>query len=246
LFLDQSVGIRSVVKGMSGSKMPQIQLYFVDSCRIHPDEYKKFEYAGAPIGLPSKFTDQDLRSAPIYYAACPQTYAKGRHGRGTYFAEALIDCLNSTGLQGPVIGSTLPVVSTHLHINVANLVIALQDRISKVAERDHEKQEIVPGGMLRPAVFCAAAAPPRVTVVIDVDPDAAAQVAFAELWNHNRSKRILDRTRCWQRPLKVNAVPPGLYILELSASPPHQTQYIRAINVQPPQWPLGSEPISLS
>jgi hypothetical protein len=240
LFLNQSVGIRGVVKGMSGSKKPQIQLYFVDACRIHPDEYRKFEFAGSPIGLPSTFTGEDLRSAPIYYAACPQTTAKGHPNRGTYFAEALIDCLNSAGLLGPFVTSTLPVARTHWHINVANLAAALQNRISVVAARDRESQEIVPGGMPRPAVFCAAPVPPPVTVIIDVDPDAAAKVAFAELWKQFRVERIGDKTPCLPRPVTLNRVAPGLYILELSLSPPYPAQRVVPINVQPPIW---NEPV---
>lgn len=243
LFLNQSVDIGRTLKGMSGSNMPQVQLYFVDACRIQPDAYKKYEDAGSPLRLRSDFTGADLRSAPIYYAACPQTAAKGHRGGGTYFAEALTDCLEEYALQGPKVNSSVPVAGTHWHVTVSGLATALQDRIAEVALRDNEKQEVVPGGMLRSAVFCASPTPPPVTVVVDVDPDAAAQVAFAELWNSTRSTQVRDRAPCWTRPLKITEVPPGLYLLELSASPPFRPQSIIALNAQPPQW---SEPITLS
>src|SRR5262249_41216088 len=162
-FLDQSVGIRATVKGMRGGNMPQIQLYFVDSCRIHPDEYAKFQNAGNPVGLPSNFNGEDTRSSVIYYAACPQTRAKGRIGRGTYFAEALIDCLDGLALQSPILNSALPIAKTHWHINVVSLITPLQDQITAIAARDGETQKIVPGGMVIPQIFCATPTPPPVT-----------------------------------------------------------------------------------
>jgi hypothetical protein len=193
--------------------------------------------------LPSKPKGPDIRTAPIYYGACPQTYAKGRAGRGTYFAEALVDCLNGAGLQGPIIGSSMPVAKTYWHINVLSLISALQDRITLIAARDKESQVVVSGGMLNSEIFCAALVPPPVTIIINVDPDDAAKVAFAELWKKYRTDRIGERMPCWERPAKLNAVNPGLYILEVSASPPYPTQSIVAVSAQPPLW---NESIKLS
>lgn len=242
LFLNQTIDIGRTLKGMSGDNMPQTQFYFVDACRITPDEYRKYEDAGTPLRLRSKFTGDDLRSAPIYYAACPQTAAKGHRGKGTYFAEALIDCLNVYARQGPNKSSTFPVVRDYWHVSVSSLLTTLQDRITEVARTDGEKQDVMMGGIVRPAVFCATESPPDVTVVVDVNPDSAAQVAFAELWSSNRSTRIKERSPCWPRHLKLEKVPVGIYLLELFADPPYKTQSVIAVHAQPPQW---SEPITL-
>ena len=241
LFLNQTLDVGRTLKGMSGDNMPQTQFYFVDACRIQPDEYKKYEDAGTPLRLRSQFTGEDLRSAPIYYAACPQTAAKGNRGKGTYFAEALIDCLNVYALQGPIKNSTFSIARNHWHVNVSSLLMTLQDRISEVARPDRERQDVMLGGLIRFAVFSASQSPPDVTVVVDVDPDSAARVTFAELWSSNRSIQIKERSPCWSRPLKLERVPVGIYLLELSASPPYKPLSI-AVDAQPPQW---SEPITL-
>jgi hypothetical protein len=242
LFMNYTIDVGKTLKGMSGDDMPQAQFYFVDACRIQPDEYAKYEYAGSPLALGSKFTGEDLRAAPIYYAACPQTTAKGHRGKGTYFAEALVDCLETYALQGPIKNSAMAVARDHWHVSVAGLLANLQDRLTEVARSDKEKQNVVIGGNVRTAVFCASATPPNVTVVVDVDPDGAAQVAFAELWNFNRSMPIKPRAPCLPRPLMLRDVPPGLYLLEVSAKAPFSPQLI-AVNAQPPEW---KEPISLS
>jgi hypothetical protein len=217
-------------------------MYFVDACRIQPDEYSKYEHAGTPLTLPSEFTGPDLRSAPIYYGACPQTAAKGKRGKGTYFAEALVDCLDSLARKGPERNSSLKIAQDYWHVGVLELVASLKGRVTAIARHDKEQQDVVLGGMMQPAVFCATQSPPDVTVVVDVDPDAAAQVAFAELWNHNRSTRIKDRAPCWARPLRIERVPPGLYLLEVSAAAPYKPQSIIAVSAEPPQW---MEPIKL-
>jgi len=153
LFLNQTLDVGRTLKGMSGDNMPQTQFYFVDACRIQPDEYKKYEDAGSPLRLRSQFTGEDLRAAPIYYAACPQTAAKGHRGKGTYFAEALIDCLDIYARQGPIKNSTLPIVRDYWHVNVSSLLMTLQDRITEVARPDKKKQDVMLGGMVRNAVF---------------------------------------------------------------------------------------------
>jgi len=243
LFLNQAIDIGRTLKGMSGDTMPQTQIYFVDACRITPDDYRKYEDAGTPLRLRSTFTGEDLRSAPIYYAACPQTAAKGHRGKGTYFAEALIDCLNLYARQGPNQNSTLPTVRNYWHVSIASLLTTLQDRITEIARSDKEKQDVMMGGIVRPAVFCASESPPDVTVVVDVNPDSAAQVAFAELWSSNRSTRIKERSPCWPRFLKLENVPVGLYLLELTADAPYKSPSVIAVHAQPPQW---NEPITLS
>jgi len=236
-FLDYSIDIGRTLKGMSGDELPQTQIYFVDACRIQPEEHSKFENAGHPLDLSSGFTGADLRSAPIYYAACPQTAAKGKRGKGTYFAEALVDCLELFGRQGPDRNSSLTMAQQYWHVSVPDLLAPLKDRVTEIARADSEEQDVVLGGIVRPAVFCAAESPPNVTVVVDVDPDAAAKVAFAELWSSDQSTQIKDRAPCWERPLKLEKVPSGLYLLVVSAAAPYEPpKKIIAVNAQPPQW----------
>jgi hypothetical protein len=242
IFLDYAIDVGKTVKGMAGSSMPQAQFYFVDACRIQPDEYPRFQNAGDPLKLSSSYTGEDLRAAPIYYGACSQTAAKGRRGKGTYFAEALTDCLELYAQRGPIRNSAMQFARQYWHVSVEGLMTSLQDHVAEIARAEQERQDVVIGGNIRSAILCARPQPPRVTVLVDIDPDAAAQVAFAELWNSDKSMLIKKRAPCWERPLAFPDVPPGLYLLELSAQVPFKTASTIAINAEPPQW---KEPISL-
>jgi Caspase domain len=242
-FLAQSVDVGRTVKGMSGSNMPQLQLYFVDACRIQPDAYRKYENVGSPMALRSMFDGTDLRAAPIYYAACPQTAAKGHRGNGTYFAEALVDCLRD--FASPIDKSKDLVMKVYWHVSVSDLASKLDDRIREIAAGDREQQEVVLGGRVRPAVICACQNAPPVTIVVNVDPDEAAKGAFAELWirTPQTQTRVTDRAACCPRPLTFSGVAPGLYLLEVSASPPFPPQSHIIVKAEPPRW---NDPIKLS
>lgn len=233
-FMDYAVDVGGTMKGMSGADMPQSQFYFVDACRITPEEFGKQTYSGSPRRLPNNPTGDDLRAAPIYYGACPQTLAKGHRGRGTYFAEALVDCLDS-GQQGPIANSALPVAQSYWHISVASLLNALQDRVTLFAKADGEKQDVVMGGNARAAVLSARETPPPVRVVVDIVPEEAAQVVFAELWNELHVDKIRERQACIPKPLEMLDVAPGVYTLDIVATAPYQGKSISVV-AQPPQW----------
>jgi hypothetical protein len=239
-FMDYAIDVGGTMKGMSGADMPQSQFYFVDACRIMPEEFGKQIYSGKPRMLPIDSTGEDLRAAPIYYGACPQTQAKGHRGRGTYFAEALVDCLDN-GQQGPIANSTLPVAQSYWHISVASLLTVLQDRVTLFAKPDGEKQEVVMGGNARAAVLSARETPPAVCVVVEVSPDEAAQVAFAELWNELHEDKIRERQACIPKPLQMQDVAPGVYTLDIVATAPYRGKSISVV-AQPPQW---KKPISI-
>lgn len=236
LFLNQAIDVGRTMKGMSGDDMPQVQLYFVDACQIQPDEHAKFEDAGSPLRLRSEFGGADLRSAPIYFGACPQTAAKGRSGQGTYFAQGLVTCLGANALQGPDSHSTLPVATTHWHATVSRLLEALQDSVTAIAAIDKEKQEVVLGGRTRPAVFCASQTPPQVTVVLDVAPDEAAKASFAEVWDWSGATQLTPRTPCWKRPTTVAKLAAGIYQLKVSASAPYKPESPIRVEARPPTW----------
>lgn len=235
-FLNQSIDVGRTMKGMSGTDMPQVQLYFVDACQIQPDEHAKFEDAGSPLRLNSQFGGPDMRSSPIYFGACPQTAAKGRNGPGTYFAQALVACLSGSALQGPDSQSTLRFAKQHWHATVSRLLEALQDAVTALAAIDKESQDIVLGGRTRPAVFCASATAPIVAVVLDVSPDDAAKASVAEIWDWSGSALITPPTPCWERPKTVASLPAGIYQLKVSASAPYKPESPIRVEARPPMW----------
>jgi hypothetical protein len=236
LFLNQAIDVGATRKGMSGEDMPQLQLYFVDACQIHPDEHAKFEEAGAPLRFQSTFGGEDTRSSPIYFAACPQTAAKGRNGPGTYFAQALVSCLQGSALQGPDSQSTLPFAQQYWHASVLYLLEALQEAVTVIAAGDKEVQDPVLGGKTRRAIFCASPTTPIVTLVLDVNPDEAAKAAFAELLDWTGKTQVRPRVPCWTRPLTIASLPAGIYQLALSASEPYKPESPIRVEARPPVW----------
>ena len=70
-------------------------IMFVDACQqIRPDS--KYDLSGGRHLAPPKNATPDSRvAAPIYYAAPPGGFARGKAGEGTYFSRALVECLNA-------------------------------------------------------------------------------------------------------------------------------------------------------
>lgn len=235
LFLKRAIDIGRTMKGMAGDEMPQTQLYFVDACQIQPDEHANFEDAGDPVRLSSKFGITDLRSAPIYFGAVSQSAAKGKNGTGTYFAQALVQCLTLDALEAPDESSVLE-AERFWHTTVSGLLPKLQDAVTDLAKIDGEKQDIVLGGRTRKAVFSALNGPPSVTVVLDVGPDNAAKASKAELRTAARDATVRGPADCWERPLVIKDVPAGVYFLEVSATGGFKPVSPIFVDAKPARW----------
>ena len=104
--LDHSLDVGAVRKGMAGPTMAQRQFYFVDACRVRPEEASSSD-AGNGVGLPAMFEGRATVS-PVFFAAIPSTEALGEVGDGTLFVQALLECLDTAlGVDDHVVGGRL-------------------------------------------------------------------------------------------------------------------------------------------
>jgi hypothetical protein len=224
-FMKQTLNIGRTQEGMSGVDMPQIQLFFCDACSGTPNEYKEFENAGKGLSFRRESGVEDLRAAPIYHASCPGTVAMGHRGSGTYFAEALIDCLNGAAMDGIDLTAGPSIAGRYFHVKISRLLEALQSRTSQIAARDGQKQSVRLGGTLRSGIFSASPEPPQLETEVYVDPDVAARASEAQLWDWNESAAITKRTKCWERPAALGRVPCGIYQLKVYGSAPYRPEH---------------------
>jgi Caspase domain len=219
MFLDHGISFSGTRQGMSGPTMPQTQLYFVDACRVRPEAAKHIIDAGRGLQFRIAWTGDDLRSAPIFFAAAPETFAQGVLEEGTFFCSALIECLESLAASAPN-GAAPNMRAAHSwHVNVDSILKPLEQRVAALAEARGEKQNVVQGGQARHAIFHVLKQPPSVRVLIDVDPDEVAKLTEAELVDEHE-KCIRERQPCFERPLEWQDVQAGLYILKLHRKDP--------------------------
>ena len=214
-FLNETIDIGRTCRGMRGDNMPQVQLYFVDACRMTPPQVADYENSGTGVHVSGKATAEARRSAPIYFSAVEQSLARGRIGPGTYFSQALIQCLSRDALEAPDQQSD-DEIKRYWHTKVENLLSKLQEAVDGLAGKN--KQSVVLGGDTRPAFFSASRTPPTITVELDVEPDKAAMASQAELRNAEDDANVCGPHNCWERPLVIDGVPAGIYFLHLSAT----------------------------
>src|SRR5258706_503636 len=99
--LGGGIAARMITRNIAGGKVPtaifpdiaRTQLYFVDACRITPQEFRQFERMPTYGVFDAEVNDVDDRKAPIFYAAIPGTAAVGRSGKQSLFSDALLQCL---------------------------------------------------------------------------------------------------------------------------------------------------------
>ena len=106
------------------------QLYLLDACRDNPEQVRRAASRGT-VGRPivdPKSGPEPRRNALVYHAAAPDNQAFGPPGGKSYFAGALVDCLN--GLAARACGN-----QDYYSIDHATLALALQEHVDRLAER---------------------------------------------------------------------------------------------------------------
>ena len=177
--LDHSLDVGAVRKGMAGPTMAQRQFYFVDACRVRPEEAVKFQTLGNGVGLPATFEGRG-RVSPVFFAAIPSTEALGKVGDGTLFVQALIDCLDTAlGVDDHVQEDGSWAVTT------TTLVQQLGKRVKQLAEAHGAEQVATTGGQMEDVPFHVLPGKPEVPITIQLEPDSAeaAACARARLWD---------------------------------------------------------------
>jgi hypothetical protein len=201
--------------------LPQTQLYFADACRL--PEGTRLEGLGSGVTLPwNENQSEDKRSAPIYYSALPGMAALGVKQKGTFFTQALVECLDNLALCGPNRKSSNPLEQQFWHVSVPGLLSPLNQRVRALAEAkaieigvDLPEQGVTMGGEARPAVFHVLPSPPKVQVLFDLRDDTLAKVSQAALFLPTRQAQVSGWTNCWPKPCRFELVDAGLYSLDV-------------------------------
>jgi hypothetical protein len=106
------------------------QCFLLDACRDSPDQLR-IAAAEGKVGRPIVDPRSGPllgRNAPIYHAAAPEKPAFGPPGEKSYFAGAVVDCLN--GMAARAGGD-----KRFYSIDHASLALALPEHVDRLAER---------------------------------------------------------------------------------------------------------------
>lgn len=216
--LEKAVELRNIFQGMAKSdffpNIAQTQLYFVDACRDFLRPFRRIESPNIADVFMVDLGTEDYRRAPIFFAAVPGTKAYARIGEQTLFSQALMDCLNNDGGEYQELeGEEKWCVSVH------SLSKALADRNMEINAVFGVEQEIVPGGLAQEAIIYFLPEPPKVKVVLIVDPPEALPVTRVE---------VLDDAGAPLPPLPfpldsnpyLSTLPAGFYTVSAVINPP--------------------------
>jgi hypothetical protein len=238
-FLSETVAMEKTLKRMSNTDLPATQFYFADSCRVNPDETRNWErdpdrQPGNPIapkeGAPK---NNAVICSPLLNAAYTGQTAKGFRGEGTFFAQALVECLDGYGWTSPSDPPSRE-IDRHFRITPEGLGEFLPKRVKAIAERHGEYQQIEIGRYPPDrAVFSASENHPVAPFELMVDPEDAAKGAKANLNGDDGNPVIEDGPHpCAPPPLKLPAVPVGTHALIVNPTAPYK-QYVSSVMVRP-------------
>lgn len=152
------------------------QCFFLDACRDGPLELQQ-QAARSSVGaaLVGPLTGPRFeRDAPIYHAAAPEQPASGPSNQTSYFAGALLQCLDGMGARPPVDRVYAPVD----HNSLGSALRQLIDRIDRGAS--HPKLRCSSDGdvlLPEPVVLHLAKMPVKVLMIVSCQPSAAHRVA---------------------------------------------------------------------
>ena len=181
------------------------QCFFIDACRDRPLEIQAAAAAGA-VGqalLGPQAGPISDRDGQTYHAAAPGRPAEGPVGDKSYFARALIDCLNGMGGGSPA-GTFVPVDSFTLGSALRELVARLAEDFSPGLRCAIDGDAQLPV----PVNLHLAAMPVDVLTIIACNPSSAQRLARLTLVD--ASGKVTPRPAVADTPWKLT-VPAGKY-----------------------------------
>jgi hypothetical protein len=175
--LGNAISTKSVFDGMP--QKPRTQLYFVDACRIEPVEFRRFAKKEPSQVFDEVASAEDLRCAPIFFAAAPGTNAFGISGDSTLFGKALLRCLNG-GAGEEIEGDD---GSPIWQITMRSLEAALEQCVKQLCEVHETEQICVRGGNLvgLDTVLTRLTTIPTVDLKVEVLPSEASETTTIEI-----------------------------------------------------------------
>ncbi|WP_372717613.1 caspase family protein [Novipirellula sp.] len=217
--LQHAVDIHTIFYGMAPSaSRPQIarqQMYFIDACRMRPEEFQKIATPNPSEAFQVELSGQDDRRAPIFFATISGAKALGFQSKLSLFCETLLKCLD--GAAG------LPIDeddgSLSWKVTSRSLPDAMRTYLDEWNAYGGPDQTFTVGGLMPgDVVLRNLAGPPMVDVLIDINPDLARSLAHISVTEAvNLSMMPLTPPG---PPFEVQW-PAGIYRLQVEADPPY-------------------------
>jgi Caspase domain len=205
--LERAISTANLYGGMAPApgreEVARTQFYFVDSCRIRPDAFARYE-ALTPGSLWSvELSGRDDRRAPIFYAAVPGSRAYARPAEETLFCTALLAGLNGDAAETEYDdeGEARWFVTSH------KLIGTLADRLDEETRGSDVVQEFRADGGGASARIHHLDGPPAVKLLVEIDPLEALGCTRVEICDD-------DGTPCRTVPAPLRPHP---YTCELPA-----------------------------
>ena len=215
------------------------QCFFIDACRDRPQDLQN-EAAKRAVGQPLLGTQSGPirdRDGQIYHAAAPGRPASGPAGDKSYFARALLDCLNGMGAGRPA-GPFAPVDCFTLGSALRELVARLAEDVGAPGLRcvvDGDAQ------LPLPVNIHMASMPVDVLTIISCNPAAAQRLARLTL--KDAGGNVKQRPTLDDKPWRLT-VPAGQYELEATFDQPSTFQDARVGELAAPPLFRPHVPIS--
>ena len=234
--LRNAVDMHTLGYGMSPSKsQPDIartQLYFIDACRLQPEDLRDFERQNPTAVFTVELNGRDDRSAPVFYAALPNSAAYAVPDWQNLFSMALLKCLDGAGaesVEDPTNGTR------RWRVSVYSLTYALQREMRDLKNRLGGDQEFVPSGAFLQAPICYFPAAPSVDITLVIDPAAASKVCELEVVNWN-GVSMHEPAPLSPHPYS-KSLPAGSYYFNLRFQPGSGYVPVRKVEpIFPPRW----------
>ena len=191
-----------------GAGTLSMSVIFVDACQqILPETSWDFG-GGIHLVAPRDPRPDSRICAPIYYASSPGGSAFGEAGRGTYFCQALIKCLEVRAARPKkkANSTTWSVSTTSLHLQLPSAVQELAP-----------EQEVRPAGWGRDSELFELAEPPALPLQILITPREMAGSAEGIL--HHRDTNESTNISFSSSPYS-ESLPCGPYSLRMVSIPP--------------------------
>ncbi len=237
--LSKAVDMENIFNGMAppadtSKKIAQCQLYFVDACRMVPEEFNNLEWLNVPDVWGVDKSGRDDRVAPIFYAAVPGTEAKALKARTTFFGEALLQCLD--GAAGEAMEQNAQ-GDARWGVSVYSLAKALPAQIEALNKKYKVAQDWAPGGLVKDEIICYMKEPPKVPVALEIDPQDALPYVTIEVKDY-AAGAVWDLKPPLQPYPYEDSLPAGFYTFTAKvtgAGAQNYKDYVRLLKISPPR-----------
>lgn len=221
--LEQAIELQNIFQGMAPSQLEgpiaRHQVYFVDACRVLPEEFKNFERLETPTIFDVELVSEDDRCAPIFHATLPGRLAYGRINQTSLFCQALL-----AGLDGRAAKLSDEVdanENAQWIVSAQSLNTVLGQHFGLLANAPGVKQTVTMGGqLLGDLVLHQLRAPPSTDLTLEVAPvDAVAHARVSIVNALGQVEQGIPQPLS-PHPL-TRPIEAGYYTIGATIDPPH-------------------------